>query len=107
MLGLFVGHFEQFGTALERLIGRRQQRRGSGANGSERRLEFVRHGVDERGAKLLAAARGLHLMGEILRAGALQSDGDEITDALQDRVLHERALEWQNWRWVRIPGERR
>ena len=49
----------------------------------------MRHGVDERGPKLLAAARGLHLMGQVLRAGALQSNGDEITDALQNRVLHE------------------
>src|SRR5579863_1278115 len=30
-------------------------------------------------------------MGQVLCPGALQSDGDEITDALQNRVLHERA----------------
>ncbi len=103
---LLVGHFEQFGAALDGLIGRRQQRRGGGADGSERRLEFVRHGVDERGAKLLAAARGLHLMGQVLRAGALQSDGDEITDALQNRVLHERALDGKTGDGFRTQADR-
>ena len=70
-----------------------KQRRGRSPDRGERRLELVRHGVDERGSQLLALPCRFDLVREFLCPCPLQSDGDEVGDPLQDGIRHPGTLQ--------------
>jgi hypothetical protein len=59
------------------------QYRGSEFDGGERRLEFVRDGVEQERLQFLALTRGFGSRGGLLRTCAIECDGGHVRDGLR------------------------
>ena len=66
---------------------------GGGPDRRQRRLELVRHRIEERGAQLAAAAGRFGRRGRLALARPLQADGGQVGHRLQHRVAHRAALQ--------------
>ena len=92
MARFLIGDLEQFRTARKRLIGVVQERGGCRNYRGQRGLELMRQGIKQCRPQLLALSYCFNLRCQILCQRALEADGNQVADSLQDRVRHLRAL---------------